>query len=168
MLETESKLYLFMGTYCRALMDDIADERMADQPYDGANPPGWILGHLSICTDYAARLVGEGSQCPKRWHVMFAPGSTPPQDRSKYPSKDELMAAYEDGHQRVLAAVQNASAEMLDAPHEVEFLRETPLETARDLLAHLMTTHEATHLGQLSAWCRQMGIGEAFPNPRKN
>jgi len=32
------------------------------------------------------------------------------------------------------------------------------LPTRGDLLAHILTTHEATHLGQLSAWRRQLGF----------
>jgi uncharacterized damage-inducible protein DinB len=43
-------------------------------------------------------------------------------------------------------------------PHEVEFLKPTPLKTNRHLLSHLMTTHESMHIGQLSTWRRQMGF----------
>ena len=168
MFETESKLYTFMLGYCHSLMADIDDAQIAEQPYAGANPPGWILGHLSICTDYVARTVGGKLHCPRKWHVMFSPGSTPPEDRAAYPSKAELMAAYEGGHERVLESVSSASAETLEAPHSVEFLRGSPLETTRDLLAHLMTTHEAAHLGQLSSWRRQMGHGEVLQIPRRN
>ncbi len=32
------------------------------------------------------------------------------------------------------------------------------LPTAREVIAHLMTTHIGIHLGQLSAWRRQMGM----------
>jgi hypothetical protein len=47
----------------------------------------------------------------------------------------------------------------MSEPHtlELRFLK-GPLPTVGDLLAHLMTTHEAAHLGQLSAWRRLLGL----------
>lgn len=168
MFEIETKLYRFMSKYCHSLVADIDDAQLAEQPYPGANPPGWILGHLAICTDFAVQLLGGRIACPKEWHRMFSPGTTPPQDRAAYPSKAELVEAYERGHERVIEAVGGASEEALNAPHSVEILRGTPLETVRDVIAHLMTTHEATHLGQLSAWRRQLGFGAILNIPRKN
>ena len=36
------------------------------------------------------------------------------------------------------------------------------LPTVGDLLAHLLTTHSAYHLGQLSTWRRAAGLPEVF------
>lgn len=168
MFETEIKLYRFMSKYCQSLVDPIDDARLAEQPYPGANPPAWILGHLVICTDFAVQLLGGRPACPKEWHRMFSPGTTPPKDRAAYPSKAELVEAYERGHERVIEALGGASEEVLDAPHSVEILRGMPLETVRDVITHLMTTHESMHLGQLSAWRRQLGFGEILNIPRTN
>ncbi len=168
MFETESNLYRFMSMYCHLLVADIDDAQLAEQPYPGANPPGWILGHLAICTDFAVQLLGGRIACPKEWHRMFSPGTTPPADRAAYPSKAELIEAYDRGHQRVIEALAGASQETLDAPHSVDIVRDTPLETVRDVIAHLMTTHESMHLGQLSSWRRQVGFGEVVDIPRRN
>ncbi len=52
-----------------------------------------------------------------------------------------------------------ASAEVLDKPHEVELLKTTNLKTNGDVLAHLMCTHLAFHVAQLSACRRHAGQG---------
>lgn len=160
MFERERTLYSFVLHYAELLSADIDDARMADQPSPGVNHPAWVLGHLAICTDYAARLLGLPMACPKDWHRDFGPGSTPRTDRSSYPPKADLLAALTKGHERVAGAVGGVTAERLAERHSVElaFLKEW-LPTVGDLLTHLMTTHPATHLGQLSAWRRQMGMG---------
>lgn len=158
MFERECTLYAFVLGYAQRLVADLDEAEMAVQPAPGMNPPAWILGHLAIATDYALRLLGEATACPRDWHVRFGPGSVPPADPAAYPSKAELMAALERGHERVDTAARRATPERLEQPHGVEiaFLKE-PLPTVGDLLAHLMTTHEAAHLGQLSAWRRLQG-----------
>jgi len=47
----------------------------------------------------------------------------------------------------------------MDQPHSVQILKETPIRTNGDLLAHLMSTHQSFHLAQLSACRRKAGKG---------
>jgi hypothetical protein len=161
MFERESTVYSFLLGYGRRLVADIDDARFVDQPAPGVNHPAWLLGHLTIASDFGLRLLGRPRACPKAWHRDFGPGSEPKPDRSAYPSKEELTAALEAGHERVAEAVRTASAEDMALPHEIEFLR-NGLPTKADLLSHLMTAHEAMHLGHLSNWRRQMGMPYLF------
>jgi hypothetical protein len=156
MFDRERTLYTFVLNYCRMLTSDIEDARMSDQPVPAANHPAWILGHLAICTDYAANMVGLPRTRPDAWHKLYGPGSKPESDRAKYPSKSELLAALADGHGRVSAGVINADAAAMAQPQTVIFQQHFP--TVGDLLAHLMTTHPCAHLGQLSAWRRFHGL----------
>jgi hypothetical protein len=39
----------------------------------------------------------------------------------------------------------------------VELFKDSPVQTQGDILSHLMTTHFATHVGQLSVWRRAHG-----------
>jgi hypothetical protein len=159
MFERECKLYAFVLNYARLLSADIDEARMAEQPAAGMNHPAWILGHLAICTDYAAKVLGLEKQCPDQWHKQFGPGSTPTSDRSAYPSKAELLAALAAGHERIAAAALNADPKRMASPHKVDIaFVKVWMPTLGDLLAHLMTTHPASHLGQLSAWRRTMGL----------
>jgi len=159
MFDRERTLYAFLLDYARKLADGIADAHLADQPAPGLNHPAWILGHLSIGTDIARQLLGKPTACPESWPELFGPGSTPRPDRSVYPSKEELLGALARGHEAVARASAEVSPESLAGRHTVDlaFLKES-IPTVGDLLAHLMTTHEATHLGQLSAWRRMMGL----------
>jgi hypothetical protein len=159
MLQYEIKLYAFILDYVRKLTDDIAEADMAHQPLPGINPPVWILGHLAICTDYAAMLLGQSKDCPEEWHRRFGPGSTPPRSDEPRPSKDKLMLAIQRGHERVSHAAEKITPERLAERHAIDlaFLRES-FNTVGEIVAHLMTTHPAFHLGQLSTWRRANGL----------
>lgn len=152
-------LYSFTLTSCERLLADVTDEQMSHQPTPGVNPPAWIVGHLAICTDYALQFLGKPHRLPAEWHAEFGPGSQPLSQQHPYPPKAELLIALKEGHAAVLEALPSATPEMLAAPNPLTampFLTQT-LPTVGDLLAHLLSTHEAGHLGHLSNWRRQMG-----------
>jgi hypothetical protein len=157
MLEHECKVYAMMLGYCRLLTADLKDEQLCVQPLEGINHPAWIMSHLAIATDYAARLLGEPWACPKDWHEKFGPGSKVSPERSNYPSKAELLAVLEAGHARVTKAAGQVSEVRLQLPQPSRVFKEE-LPTVGDLLTHLITSHPAIHLGQLSAWRRMMGL----------
>src|ERR1022692_2297810 len=46
MLDSELNVNRFLVSYCRMLVGDIADERLAEQSVPCVNPPAWILCHL--------------------------------------------------------------------------------------------------------------------------
>ena len=159
MFERELTLYEFNWNYLRLLTADLAESDMEAVAFEGGNPPVWILGHLAVCTDYAARLLGQQAVCPRPWHKQFAPGSKPSALQPPLPTKAELMAAIENGHRRVREAAPGASSEAMNQPHNVELLKPTNLKTNGDVVAHLMSTHIAFHLAQLSACRRKSGKG---------
>ncbi|HLN33364.1 MAG TPA: DinB family protein [Gemmataceae bacterium] len=155
--ELELRLYGFTLQLCRMLAADLDDAKLTIQLTPQANHPAWILGHLAVATDYALQTMGQRRVCSKEWHEKFGIRSKPCSERSNYPTKDELLSAVERGHELVTNALKDVSPERFSAPNPVDFL-EKPLPTVGDLLAHLMTTHVAFHLGQLSMWRRQMGF----------
>ncbi len=157
MFERELTLYQFTLNHLRLLAADIDDAQLHVPPFEGANPPVWILGHLAVATDYAGRILGLEPQCPKPWHAQFGPGSKPAELKSPLPGKAELVTAIERGNRRVSEAVPKASADVLSQPHSVEILKPTNLKTLGDVLAHLMTTHQAFHVAQLSMCRRKSG-----------
>src|SRR5262249_23610492 len=121
MFDRECKLYAFTHSYCHKLADDLDDARLATQPAPGVNHPAWILGHLAIATDGALRCLGEPGVCPPEWAKLFGPGSTPVTDRAAYPSKAELLAVLDAGHERVLGAARRADPERMARPHKAPF-----------------------------------------------
>ncbi len=157
MLELETRLYRFNLNYLKLLAADFDEAHWHETPIAGGNSPLWILGHLTVATDYALRTLGEKSRCPKEWHRAFGPGSDPLAIPTPYPAKADLLAALETGHLEVISAAQRADPARMAQPHNLEILRGSGIDTLEEMTAHLMTTHEAMHLGQLSLLRRKTG-----------
>ena len=149
--------------YSQKLVADVPDEHMCAQPVAGRvlNHAAFVLGHLAwSADDAAAGQLGLPRACPAGWKELFDIGAQPLPDRSLYPSKAELLRALADAHARLADAVTKAPPEVLNRPPAEVFRDRCP--TVGALLAVWMTTHEATHNGQLSAWRRAMGLPPAL------
>lgn len=156
MFDRERRLYADQYGYARELVADVPDEEFAEEPVPGLNHPAWILGHLTVTADFGLGLLGQKPVAPEGWGPTFAPGSVPDPNRGNYPTKAELLNAYEAGHAALAAAAAQLDDARAATPNPIASLK-ARFPTLGDLLAHLLTTHEATHLGQLSAWRRTMG-----------
>jgi hypothetical protein len=159
MLTHEIVLFRFVKSYLHTLLADIEAAEMTFQPSAGINTPSWIVGHLAIANDLAGKYLGLAPVCPPEWGQYFSPGTQPvPGEGQTFPSKAVLLDTFDRGHAAVLAAATEARPELLDQPHDipVEYVR-TTFPTKGNFIAHLMTTHAATHLGQLSVWRRLTG-----------
>jgi uncharacterized damage-inducible protein DinB len=149
--------------YSQKLVADLTDEQMCAQPVSGVvmNHPAFLLGHLALVAgDFAGGFVGLSPICPESWKELFNQGAKPLADRSRYPSKAELLQKLEEAHSRLADAVTKASPEVL-AQAAPEKIRER-FATVGALLVGLMTSHEASHNGQLSAWRRATGLPPVF------
>lgn len=159
MFERERVQYADLLGYARQLLADVADEEFAEQPHPGMNHPAWLLGHMATAADYVLPMLGAKGVCPDGWGAVFYPGTVPDPTRAAYPSKGELLGAYEAGHAALDAAAAAAAAATPDVaarPNPIDAMR-TRFPTLGDLVAYVMTAHEAGHLGQLSVWRRVMG-----------
>jgi DinB superfamily len=161
MLETELNVNRFMIWYFRKLVDDVPDERMAEQPFPGVNHPAWIVGHLAWSTDRARWLLGLEPELPAEWTTMFGFGSKPSPTRGDYPARDELIQAVEQGFERLRDQVASATPEQLGQPSPNARTKEF-LPTVKDGIVLLLTGHLGTHLGQLTTWRRMIGMPPLF------
>jgi len=149
--------------YSQKAVADVPDEQMCAQPVAGRvmNHPAFVLGHLAWAAgDVALDKLGLPPSCPAGWKELFTMGAQPSADRSRYPSKAELLKGLEDAHARLGEAVTKASPETLAKPAPERIRDRFP--TVGALLAALMTSHHASHNGQLSAWRRAMGLPSVF------
>ena len=92
---------------------------MCAQPVTGVvmNHPAFLLGHLALVAgELALTSFGLPPVCPEEWKELFSQGAKPLADRSRYPSKAELVKALEDAHTRLADAVTKATPEMLAKP----------------------------------------------------
>jgi hypothetical protein len=159
MFDHERTLYGFLHAYAHRLVADIPAEHFLAQPVPTMNSPGWLIGHLAVVADYTLEVLGRPYTAPALFHDLYGPGTEPTEDVSKYPPRDELLAAYDAGHAAVVEAVPSADPARMAAANDLGFLPELP--TIGAVVAHLLTTHEAIHLGQLSAWRRAVGLPAA-------
>ncbi len=158
LFENELFLFNFNLKYAHKLVNDLSEEQLQLQPMPGMNTPLWILGHLAVATDYGLMIFGKEKQFSEDWHTGFSPMTPPGTAPSMIPSKAELLAALDKGHaafEKLLKA--EATPEKLAAPNPFDFLIEA-FPTVGQLCSHMLTTHEAVHLGQISAWRRAAGL----------
>ncbi len=160
MYATELKLFAFHHAFAHLLADPVPAERFAEQPAAGVNHPAWVVGHLAFAADFGLKMCGAPITCPEDWPTLFGIGSVPVADLGAYPPKAELLAAYDLAHVKLTAAVPHADPTALAGPQPLDFMR-PHIQTVGELLSHILSTHEAFHLGQLSTWRRVVGFGSA-------
>ncbi len=161
MFAQELKLFAFHREFAHLLADPVPAERWAEQPAAGVNHPAWIIGHLAVAADFGLRFCDAPTVCPAEWGALFAPGTVPQPDLGLYPAKDALLAAYDRAHVELTAVAPHADPVKMAGPQPLDFLR-PHITTIGDLLGHILSSHEAFHLGQFSTWRRVLN----FPSAR--
>jgi len=142
--------------YAQKLVADLSEAQMVVQPQEAMNHPAWILSHLNAYHPaMVAMITGQPFEDPK--DHPFGMLSKPEPEGSVYESKEALIAAFEQGHDAVTYALKSASDPDLEAAITLERWQK-PFPRVGDALAYIMLLHEATHLGQLSAWRRVQGF----------
>ncbi|HVS38883.1 MAG TPA: DinB family protein [Gemmataceae bacterium] len=149
--------------YSQKAVADVPDEQMCAQPIPGKtmNHAAWLLGHMAWAAgEVALDKLGQPPSCPANYKELFGMGTQPSSERSRYPSKAELLKTLEDAFARLGEAAQKATPETLAKPAPERIRDRFP--TVGALVAALMTGHHASHNGQLSAWRRAMGLPSVF------
>lgn len=162
MFEREIRLYRLMLGYLQTIAKDLDDSHWMLPISEGVNPPAWILGHLATTNDSALKIFGCATLCPKEWYAAFGRGKKPADMTISYPSKSELIEKIEQGHALICEAARSANPTAMEKPHTIPMFAGSPIETVGDIVAHLLTTHFATHIGQLSLIRRQLGFAPVF------
>ncbi len=152
----------FNRAYLTRLLTDFSDEQLDAQPSPDLHSARWILAHLAIAVDYGFKQLDLPFVCPKTWHVAYGPASAAGTNTRVLPTREELLSTINNGYQKLGDALKNADPAPLSELHEVELLKQTPLETKGQLAAHILATHFATHLGQLSTLRRLLGFQPLF------
>ncbi len=143
--------------YAKKLVADIPEDKMYVQPAPGMNHASWILGHLTFVFDSMIRVFDQKPSMTPEWVELFNLASKPVAEAGRYPAKAALLEAYEKSYQRSVEAVKAAPHEAFDREFPNPRLRPM-LPTVGVAMVHVLTTHHATHLGQLSAWRRAQGL----------
>ncbi|MCB9848906.1 MAG: DinB family protein [Phycisphaeraceae bacterium] len=143
--------------YALALVDDLDEAEMIAQPVSGVvmNHPAWILSHLSVYLPVVMSMLDGGVPDDPIDH-KFGRKSAPLDDPKAYLPKERLVEKYIELHEGAEEAFRYAEREVLASRTPIpRFVERFP--TVAHVVIHLMIKHEATHLGQLSAWRRAGG-----------
>lgn len=159
--------FRFCCDMLRSQMAQIPAERVDEEPGPGLKAPRWVLGHLAEGHLYLTMFLGIDAPFPDDWARAFAPGtpSSAPyglDGGEELPPVDGLLDYVNRTEQPILEAAAAADATQLDDPHGIAILDDTLIQTKADLISHLLTSHYAFHLGQLSLWRRAAGIDPMF------
>jgi hypothetical protein len=157
MFAHERTQYAFLFGFARLLVTDVPDEKMTEQPGEQVSHPAWTLGHLCAAADQGLKLLNGPTLFSDAWHELFFRRVRPSPDRAQYPSKELLLVALAKAHAVFSAVAALAPAELVNADNPKEQSRPS-FPTVGDVVAYFMTTHEAMHLGEISAWRRAMGM----------
>jgi hypothetical protein len=144
--------------YARRLVADLSDEQLTKEPVSDCvlNHAAFVIGHLAWVCDFGATLLGENAAIDPNWREIFSSAAKPSVDRSVYPTKTILFKAYEDAHTRLASVALAATPEKLQELPPERF--RSRFQTVAHFVLHMLTNHEAVHLGQLSAWRRACGL----------
>ena len=171
-IETIIRQYDFNLDYAKALVMDLSDDQMTTIPANGLdNHPAWTIGHLISGSADLASDLGAAFEIPDNWAELFVrigpeDRRKPILDKSKYPSKNQLIVELENQHNKVKQLLQNIDTNDLNESLTWRFSNFMP--TLGDLVTFMCINHESMHLGQLAAWRRSMGLESALANVKHN
>jgi len=152
----------FNRGYLHRLLSDIPSHRLDEQPAEGLHSVRWILAHLAIAADYGLKQLDLPFVCPMAWHVAYGPTSQAGTSDKIQLTSEEILETIIRGYSILCDALRSGPVDQLSATHEVELLKKTNLKTKADIVAHILATHFAIHLGQLSTLRRLMGLPPLF------
>lgn len=157
--------------YAERLIKDISPAAFARLARPGgvvvqSNHPAFILGHLSLypalVLSQLGRPAGDAAP-PPSYEPLFKAGATCQDDPDGriYPAMSELVPFFFRSTQVAMNAVAEASDEQLLAPNPAEGRSRELCPTIGAVIGFYLNGHAMSHLGQLSAWRRMMGLPAA-------
>lgn len=146
------------GAYALRLVGDLTDDQMTAQPVRGVtmNHPAWLLCHLNVYAPIARALCERAPFDDPADHPYGAKSKVV-NDPGAYPDRRSLIEEYRALHDAAQAALERADEDVFMEPNPLARWREMHPRVG-DMIVTLMVKHESTHLGQLSAWRRAMGL----------
>jgi hypothetical protein len=156
-IKTRAKAYLdFTRQWTLNYLEGIPEDKLTHQPWPGANHVLWNLGHIGASDTFGIAALKGATDLPTGpYDSIFGMGSTPVDDRSKYPPIKEVRD-YVDGQRRELLALLGGMSEAdLLKPTEGDMAQFAP-DTAGVLFT--LAWHEGVHAGQIVAIRKTLGL----------
>lgn len=131
-----------------------------------SNHPAFVLGHLCLYPPRMMQQLGQPpgpAACPAGYEALFKAGveCQDDPDGRRYPPMTELTDRFFTGYKPAISAVEAASDEQLLGPNPAEGRLRELFPTLGQAFAFYLGGHTQSHLGQISAWRRMMGLPAA-------
>jgi hypothetical protein len=149
--------------YAEQLVKTIPADVFAKMPMKDLNSAAFNIGHLSIYGDRACSLLGRSDLVkPMPYSVDLFKNGAPCLDQpGLYPAKDVLVSTFLERQRLAIEAYAGASEAALNAENPAEGRFKEMFPTVGSAVSFLLNGHVQSHLGQISAWRRVMGLGSA-------
>lgn len=154
--------------YAERLLNGVTQENYARLGSGAAgavasNHAAFVLGHLCLYPPKIMQQLGQPAgetAAPTAWEELFKAGCEcrHDPDGEVYPSLEQLRQRFFAGHGAALVALAEADDAALLAPNPNEGRSRELFPTVGAMFAFYVGGHVMTHLGQLSAWRRMMGL----------
>ena len=139
-------------------VDDVPDDRMAEQFPHIPNHPAWTLTHLCGSLDFMLGAIGGAPQSPSDWGTLAGPGTTPSADRGVYAPKAELLATFDRVHAEVDRFVRGVDLDVFERESPEHIRKFAP--RLGNVVIFMLASHEPYHLAQLADWRRGAGLAK--------
>jgi hypothetical protein len=158
--------------YARRLLEGVTPKNYARLARPGgtlvqSNHAAFVLGHLNMYPAKVLERLGRpagATACPAAYAGLFEAGAEcrDDPDGSIYPALEELSGRFFDGYTAALRAIGEATDELMLSANSAEGRSRELFPTIGAMLGFYTGGHVATHLGQLSAWRRCIGLTAAM------
>jgi uncharacterized damage-inducible protein DinB len=99
------------------MIDDMKDAPFTFPTPNGGNHPLWVLGHLAHVEGELIQHFMLGQPNPvAKWESLFGRGSQPSADPKRYPTLDEVKAAFESIRAQTMKTLDTLTDADLDLP----------------------------------------------------
>jgi hypothetical protein len=143
------------------IVTDISEESLFKPSVGHGHSPVWLLGHLAIVGEAGQRMLG-GKISHIEWLRLFGPGSVDNIPFDPALTKSLLISAVTENYQLLRSLALVTEEANVTRPHGVSVLEGTPIVTVKHCITHLLTSHFAFHLAQLSSCRRAAGFPALF------
>jgi len=137
-------------------LEGLAPEEWQIRPNETSNPMLWIAGHVVWARSTVLGCLG--SPWSRPWLTLFARGSKL-LEPGEYPSRDEVMLAWQDAKAALNSAMETVSDEALAAPGPE---RVPSFDGKMSGTVGFLAFHETYHVGQACYLRRWLGHGQVI------
>ena len=136
-------------------LEGLTDEEWVRCPDGCKNHLLWIVGHVTWARGALLKRLGEDWSKP--WFPFYGRGAKPDESVS-HPTPQEALLAWDESSERLKAALESASPELLATP----VTKGPPSADGKESgVVNFLAYHETYHIGQASylrSWLGHSGV----------